>query len=94
VEVRELGFADIHVPPGNSTSASLSSSDSSSSDFPTSADLPKPLFTIGITHPSQTADPAQPPSEWPLLPGMMEFNELKTDMPSSSVSSGQQHSPQ
>jgi len=68
--------------------------DSSSSDFPTSADLPKPLFTIGITHPSQTAYPAQPPSEWPLLPEMMEFNELKTDTPSSSVSSGQQHSPQ
>ena len=65
--------------------------DSSSSDFPTSADLPKPLL---LTHPSLTADLAQSPSEWPLLPGMVEYTELKTDMPSSSASFDQQHSPQ
>ena len=73
-----------HIQPANASSSELS----------TTAELPKPLLKIGsdiITQLSMTSDPttspppSELPSDWPLLPGTLEYDQLhavKTNTPS------------
>ena len=81
----------------SSDATCLQPANASSSEFSDAAELPKPLFRIGsdvTIQPSVTSDPTfSPPSlelqsDWPLLPGTMEYDQLhsvKTNTPLRSA---------
>ena len=80
----ESSFDATRIQPANASLSELS----------TTAELPKPLLKIGsdvITQLSVTSDPttspppSELPSDWPLLPGTLEYDQLhtvKTNTPS------------
>ena len=78
----------------SSDATRIQPANASSSELSTTAELPKPLLKIGsdiITQLSVTSDPttspppSELPSDWPLLPGTLEYDQLhavKTNTPS------------